>query len=60
MHNLTARTLFLTAKPITIHRSSLNYRFERLNELLGKIPESPAERHYYILSYQFQNSALEK
>ena len=37
---------------MNMHRSSLNYRFERLNELLGKIPESPAERHYYILSYQ--------
>ena len=60
MYYLNDRNLVQTAKAMNMHRSSLNYRFERLNELLGKIPESPAERHYYILSYQFQNSALEK
>ena len=44
MYYLNDRNLVQTAKAMNMHRSSLNYRFERLNELLGKIPESPAER----------------
>lgn len=59
MYYLNDRNLVQTAKAMNMHRSSLNYRFEKINELLGELPESATERQYYILSYQFQNSALE-
>ena len=41
MYYLNDRNLVQTAKAMNMHRSSLNYRFERLNELLGKIPNPP-------------------
>ena len=59
MYYLNDRNLVQTAKAMNMHRSSLNYRFEKINELLGELPGSATERQYYILSYQFQNSALE-
>ncbi len=59
MYYLNDRNLVQTAKAMNMHRSSLNYRFDKIIELLGELPASAAERYYYILSYQFQNSASE-
>ena len=59
MYYLNDRTLVQTAKAMNMHRSSLNYRFDKIVELLGELPVSNTERQYYILSYQFQDSALE-
>lgn len=59
MYYLNDRNLVQTAKAMNMHRSSLNYRFEKITELLGDLPATVTERYYYILSYQFQNSALE-
>ena len=59
MYYMNDRNLVQTARAMNMHRSSLNYRFEKITELLGALPESPIERHYYILSYQFQNPTLE-
>lgn len=56
MYYMNDRNLVQTAKAMNMHRSSLNYRFEKITELLGTIPESSTERQYYILSYQFQDS----
>ena len=53
MYLLNDRNLVQTAKTMNMHRSSLIYRFDKINELLGEIPASIAERQYYILSYQF-------
>lgn len=59
MYYMNDRNLVQTARAMNMHRSSLNYRFEKITELLGALPESAIERHYYILSYQFQNPTLE-
>ena len=59
MYYLNDRNLVQTAKAMNMHRSSLNYRFDKIVELLGELPVSNTERQYYILSYQFQDSALE-
>lgn len=59
MYYLNDRNLVQTAKAMNMHRSSLNYRFEKITELLGELSTSAAERQYYILSYQFQNPALD-
>lgn len=59
MYYLNDRNLVQTAKVMNMHRSSLNYRFDKITALLEELPTSPAERNYYILSYQFLNSALE-
>lgn len=59
MYYLNDRNLVQTAKAMHMHRSSLNYRIDKIVELLGELPTTAAERHYYTLSYLFQNSALE-
>ena len=59
MYYLNDRNLVQTAKAMNMHRSSLNYRFDKIIELVGELPASATERHYYILSYQFQNPTLE-
>ena len=46
------RNLAAAAEAMNMHRSSLVYRFKRINSLLGDDFEDYKERMYLILSYE--------
>ena len=52
MYLIHERNLAATAEAMDMHRSSLVYRFKKINSLLGDDFEDYKDRMYLILSYE--------
>ena len=52
MYLLHERNLAATSEAMDMHRSSLVYRFRKINALIGENFEDCRERMYLILSYE--------
>jgi purine catabolism regulator len=50
------RSITITAGKLFLHRNSLRYRLERIEEITGADLDNPGERAYIYFSYLIKNS----
>ena len=53
------RNLVATSEAMDMHRTSLVYRFKKINTLIGKDFDDYRDRMYLILSYEFKSNVRE-